>query len=266
MSLKIYGLYYAASDRVVWLCEELSEILPSFKYELFVYPRGLEDSEGKKTLMGLHAAGTAPTMVDSTVEPPITLAESGAIVEYLIHVHGQGHFSVAPSAGPHAYSQFLYWSHFAGSSLMSFLDANLLGQALTASKGSPTPDDGMPYMVHQAFQKRTVNHLQQLDDRLAHSKYLAGDDNVTAADFLTIFSLTTFRVFSPVDLSDRPNILRYLADVTARPAYRRTMLKAETGVPPLIQPLVPLFPFEVLLGAATWETVPGLVNVKDGQA
>lgn len=264
MSLKIYCLYYAASDRVVWLCEELSEILPTFKYELFVYPRGLEDSEGKKTLMGLHPAGTAPTMVDTTVDPPITLAESGAIVEYIIQVHGKGHFSVGPSAGPHAYSQYLYWLNFASGSLMSFLDSNLLAQALTACKGAPTPEDGMAYMVHQSFQKRTVNHLQQLDDRLSKSKYLAGDDNVTAADFLTIFSLTTFRVFSPVDLSGHPNILRYLADVTARPAYRRTMQKAETGVPPLIQPLVPLFPFEVLLGAASWETVPGLV--KDGHS
>lgn len=259
MSLKIYCLRYAASDRVVWLCEELSELLPSFKYELFVYDRGMEDSEGKMMLVSLHAAGTAPTMVDSTVSPAITLAESGAIIEYLIHVHGQGHFSVSPSAGPHAYAEHQYWYNFAGASFQAFLDANLLGQALTALKGVPTPEEGMAYLVYKAFKTRTTNHLKQLDDRLARSKYLAGDE-VTSADFNMIFSLTTFRVFLPVDLAAHPNILRYLVDVTGRPAYRRTMKKAEMGLPPLIQPLVPMFPFEVLLGTAGWDTVPGLVK------
>ncbi|KAK5052625.1 hypothetical protein LTR84_002490 [Exophiala bonariae] len=262
MSLKIYCLHYAASDRVVWLCEELSELVPSFKYELFVYERGMEASEGKKMLVSLHAAGTAPTMVDSTVSPTITLAESGAIIEYLIHVHGQGHFSVSLSAGPHAYAEYSHWYNWAGASFQAFLDANLLGQALTALKGAPIPEDGMAYLVHQAFKNRTLNHLKQLDDRLARSKYLAGNE-ITAVEFYMIFSLTTFRVFLPVDLAGHANVLRYLADITARPAYRRTMEKAEKGLQPLIQPLVPLFPFDVLLGAASWDTVPGLV--KDGQ-
>lgn len=258
MSLKIYCLLFSASDRVVWLCEELSEVIPTFKYELVVYPRGLEDSEGKKTLLGLHPSGTAPTMVDTTVDPPVTLTESAAIIDYIIHVHGKGHFSVGPSAGPQVYAQYLFWFNFAHGSFQAALDANLLGRALT-QKGEPTQEDFMAHIVFKAFKQKTPNHLKQLETRLLHSKYLAGDQ-VTAAEFINIFALTTFRVFAPLDLTGYPNILRWLADITSRPAYRRTLEKAENGVPPLIQSVVPQFPWEVLGGVAGWETVPGLVK------
>lgn len=260
MSLKIYTLLFAVSDRVIWLCEELSEVIPTFKYELFVYARGLEDSEGKKALMGLHPSGTAPTMVDSTVDPPVTIAESGAIVDYIIHVHGKGHFSVGPSAGPQAYAQYLYWFNFAAGSFQPFLDANILSKALT-QKGEPKQeDDFMTFIVFTFFKKRTTEHLNQLNTRLSQSKYLADGDDVTAADFMNIFAVTTFRAISPYDLTPYPNILRWLADVTSRPAYRRTMEKAERGVPPLIQPIVPQFPWEVLTGMVGWETVPSLAK------
>ncbi|KEF59684.1 uncharacterized protein A1O9_04530 [Exophiala aquamarina CBS 119918] len=117
----------------------------------------------------------------------------------------------------------------------------------------------MTFIVFTAFKKNTAKHLKQVDARLSQSKYLAGDD-ITAADFMNIFAVTTFRVISPYDLSEYPHILSWLKDVTSRPAYRRTMEKAERGVPPLIQPVVPQFPWEVLGGLAGWETVPGLVK------
>lgn len=191
-------------------------------------------------------------MVDTTVSPLITMAESQAILEYIINVHGQGHFSVSPTAEPHAYSQYLYWLSFANGSFQAFLDANLLGLSIVQQSNV----DPSGNFIYQAFQARTQNHLKQFNDRLAQSKYLAGDD-FTAADMMNIYGLTVFRGMYPVDLTEYPHIPRYLADITSRPAYRRAMEKGEDGMPPMIQANVPRFSVEVLLSMASWKTVFG---------
>lgn len=252
MSVKIYHLHFAQSDRIIWLCEELSALIPTFEYELHVFARGDEASEGKRVLSELHPSATAPTMVDTTVSPPITMTESQAMLEYIINVHGQGHFGVSPAAGPHAYSQYLYWLSFANGSFQAFLSANLIAGSLVQQSAA----DPSGNFVYHHFQARTKNHLKQYDDRLAESKYLAGND-FTAADIMNIYGLTMYRGIDPMDLTEYPHILRYLADITSRPGYGRTMEKGEDGLPPMIQAKVPQLPFEVLLSVASWKTVFG---------
>ncbi|KIX08697.1 uncharacterized protein Z518_03354 [Rhinocladiella mackenziei CBS 650.93] len=253
MSLTIYHLHWGQSDRIVWLCEELAELIPNFTYSLVIFPRGLPDSEGKKNLFSLHPSGTAPTMVDESTTPPIIMTESQAILEYIINVHGQGHFQITPSAGPHTYSQYLYWLCFANGSFQAFLSANLLGESLINQPGaSIDPSQNWAYLHYSA---RTPNHLNQYNNRLAESKYLAGEE-FSAADMMSIYAFTLYRAVHSIDLTDYPHILRWLGDVTSRPAYRRALEKCEDGLPPLIQAKVPKVPLPVLMSVESWKVVP----------
>ncbi|MEO6625422.1 MAG: glutathione binding-like protein, partial [Burkholderiaceae bacterium] len=72
-----------------------------------------------------------------------------------------------------------------------------------------------------------------VDKRLAEVPFLAGQE-LTAADIMTVFSLTTMRLFRPYDLSRWPNILAYLQRIGERPAYQRAMQKAEPDMTPLL--------------------------------
>ncbi len=100
MGLVVHHLHVAQSERVVWLCEELG-----LDYELRTYTRAasmMAPAEYK----ALHRAGTAPVVQDGD----LTLAESGACIEYISHRHGGG-WLFLPPAHP-AYADFLYWWHW----------------------------------------------------------------------------------------------------------------------------------------------------------
>ena len=75
MSLKVYHLRLSQSERVTWLLEELQ--LP---YELHIFDRDPVSALAPAELKALHPAGTAPFFEDTTVDPPVRLGESGAIV------------------------------------------------------------------------------------------------------------------------------------------------------------------------------------------
>lgn len=75
--------------------------------------------------------------------------------------------------------------------------------------------------------------FSMLNQRLGETPYLAGKE-LTAADIMTVFSLTTMRLFKPYDLSPWPNILAYLQRIGARLAYRRAMEKADPDLTPVL--------------------------------
>ena len=51
---------------------------------------------------------------------------------------------------------------------------------------------------------------------------------------MSVFSLTTMRLFQPLDLRPYPNILAYLQRIGTRPAYRRAMAKADPDLAPML--------------------------------
>jgi len=79
--------------------------------------------------------------------------------------------------------------------------------------------------------------LSTIDQRLGEAPYLAGAE-LTAADIMSVFSLTTMRLFMPYDLSPWPNILAYLQRIGARSAYQRAMKKADPDLAPLLSPTI----------------------------
>jgi len=202
--ITIYHLDSSRSERIVWLMEELA--LP-YRLELFKrQPTGAAPD----TLKSIHALGRAPIIRDGET----VLAESGAIVDYIIHRYGQGRLAVAPESQD--YARYLYWLHFAEGSLMAVLIVPLVLTRVPEGTASPA---GVRML------ERMRQTLVYIDAELAKASYFAGD-TFSAADLMMTFPFTTMRLFLNYDLAPYPNILAFLARIEARPAYRKAMAVA----------------------------------------
>lgn len=211
--LVVHHLGMSQSDRIVWLCEELG-----LDYELRLYSRHPETGAAPPEYAALHPFGKSPVITDGD----FVLAESGAIIEYLINRYGGGRLIVGPGATN--YADYLFWFHFANGSLMPALMLDLI----------PSGPAGDPYGLFRAnFQQRVDRAYAFLDARLSGHPYLAGSD-LTAADIMSVFPLTTMRKFVPRDLSPYPGVRGYLKRIGARPAFQRMMKKADPGIEALL--------------------------------
>jgi len=207
--LTVHHLGKSQSERIVWLCEELD-----IPYELKCYARDPVTILAPPEYKALHPSEAAPVITDGD----IVLAESGAVVDYVIARHGGGRLALPPDHPDFAY--YLYWLHFSNGTLQPNMGRNMTLNWIEAPKDHP---------VVKGIAARLVRALRQIDTRLSTATYLAGDD-FTAADIMTVFSLTTMRYFLPVDLQPYPNILAYLQRIAARPAYQRAMAKGDPGM------------------------------------
>lgn len=211
--LTVHHLGISQSERIVWLCEELA-----IPYELKVYERDPVTRLGPPEYKALHPLGTAPIIADGDT----VLAESTAIVEYILAKYGNGALTVPPSDP--AFADYLYWFHFANGSFQpSLMRCMVLARA-------EVPADKP---VAQFADARRKQALALVDQQLGKTAYLAGE-SLTAADIVAVFSLTTMRAFYPFDLSPYPNILAYLQRIGAREAYRRAMKKGDPGMTPML--------------------------------
>ena len=199
--ITVYHLESSRSERIVWLMEELG--LP---YKLEVFPRE-PNGAAPPPYKEIHALGRAPAIRDGDT----VLAESGAIVEYIVHRHGGGRLAV-PSTDP-SYARYVYWLHFAEGSLMSLLLIVLVLSRVKEATASP---------VSARMRERMNQLLAFVDREIAGGPWFAGG-TFTAADVMMVFPFTTLRAFLDYDLAPYANILAYLERIEARPAYRKAM-------------------------------------------
>jgi glutathione S-transferase len=207
--LVVHHLAKSQSERIVWLCEELA-----IPYELKRYPRDPVTMLAPADYKALHPIGTAPLITDGDV----VLAESGAVVEYIIAKYGKRRLTL--SADHPDFAQFLYWFHFANGTLQAGMGRLMLLNRLKLA------DDNQILLGARA---RVDRAFDLLDGRAGNAEYLAGDE-FTSADIMTCFSLTTMRYFQPYDLGRYPNIVGYLARIAGRQAYRQAMEKGDPGM------------------------------------
>jgi len=205
--LTVHHLGRSQSERIVWLCEELG-----IPYELKCYVRAplLAPADYK----ALDPIGAAPVITDGD----LVLAESGAVVAYIIARYGEGRLAL--TYGHPDFAQFLYWFHFANGTLQASM-----GRSMILGRLKLAADD--PVMV--AAKGRLDRSFDLIEARTGEARYFAGKE-FTAADIMMGFSLTTMRYFLPYDLAPFPNLRAYLQRIGSRPAYRRAMEKGDPGM------------------------------------
>ena len=205
--LTVHHLRLSQSERIVWLCEELG-----IDYDLKLYDRRSDNAAAPDEYKALHPNGTSPVITDGD----LTLAESGAIVNYISGKYADWRRTPGPEDKNFAQHQF--WFNFANG---SFVANFMMNFAANHAGGDP------PAFV----QDRTQRGWQQIEDQLEATPFFGGT-NLTTADIMMVFPLTTMRLFGQETLEDRPNLMTYLKRIGERPAYRRAMEKAEPGFQP----------------------------------
>ncbi|TPQ30820.1 glutathione S-transferase [Bradyrhizobium guangdongense] len=207
--LTVHHLGKSQSERIVWLCEELG-----IPYELKRYARDPVTILAPADYKALHPIGAAPVIQDGDV----VLAESGAIVEYIVAKYGQGRLTLRPDDPD--FAQFLYWFHFANGTFQASMGRVMILNRLKLAEDNP---------MLLAMRARLDRAFDLVEARVGEAEYLAGKA-FTTADIMMGFTLTTMRYFQPYDLARCPNIAKYLARIGARPAYRRAMEKGDPGM------------------------------------
>jgi glutathione S-transferase len=211
--LTVHHLGKSQSERIVWLCEELA-----IPYELKIYDRDPVTRLGPPEYKALHPLGTAPIITDGE----LVLAESNAIIEYLMARHGSGDLVPAPSDAN--FPDYLYWFHFANGTLQPNIGRSMIMGRVDVPADNPTA---------QFVSSRRQLAMNLLETRLGEKAFLAGE-TFSAADIVTVFSLTTMRLFFQFDLAPYPNILLYLQRIGKREGYRRAMAKGDPGMEPML--------------------------------
>lgn len=204
--LTVHHLNISQSERIIWLLEELE--LP---YELCVYRRDPSTQLAPAELRSVHPLGSAPVLCDGE----IVMAESGAIIEYVIARYGNGRLCV-PVTSPQ-YPDYLYWFHYANGSLMTQIGVNWI-TAMAAQQSSESP-------LLPTLRERLECYLQWVEDHLSQVTYFTGSE-FTAADIMMHFPFGTMKAFYNVGLDNRPNIKAWFARISDRVGYQRAMKAA----------------------------------------
>jgi glutathione S-transferase len=198
----LHHLNNSRSQRIVWLLEELA-----VPYRIEQHRRDPKTNLAPPALKAVHPLGKAPVIEDGE----LAVAESGAIIEYLVERYGKGR--LAPKRSTPEHVRYLQWMHFAEGTLMLHLVARMyLGRVADGAHPVRTRVDGM-----------VGDELDLVERELAGSEYLAGEQ-FTAADIQMMFPLE-FAAFYELIADRHPRTRAYVARMQARPAYRRAIDK-----------------------------------------
>ena len=212
--ITVHHLNNSRSQRMVWLLAELG-----LDYDIKRYQRDPQTMLAPASLRAVHPLGKSPVITDGE----LTLAESGAIIDYLIERYGAGRF--APAAGTPARLRYNYWLHYAEGSAMTPL---LLKLVFDRIESAPMPffvkpiAKGISAKVKSSFiEPQLKQHLDYLEGELGQSGWFAGDA-FSGADVQLSFVLEAAAARGGLDAS-RPKLMDFLKRIHARPAYQRAL-------------------------------------------
>ncbi len=210
----VHHLNNSRSQRVLWLLEELG-----LDYEIHRYERDPATMLAPPALKQVHPLGKSPVITDG----PLTLAESGAIIEYVVGRYGADR--LAPALGTVEHVRYLYWLHYAEGSMMPPLLMRLVFNRIA---NAPMPffvkpvARGIAQKANDTFIGPQLKlHLDYLEGELGNSEWFAGRE-FSAADIQMSFPLEAARQRAGLDES-RPRLMNFLQRIHARPAYLRAL-------------------------------------------
>jgi len=212
--LTIHHLEDSRSQRVLWLLEELG-----VPYEVRRYERDKTTRLAPPELLKVHPLGKSPVITDGET----TVAETGAIVEYLVDTYGQGRMRPAP--GTPDFMRYRYWLHFAEGSAMPYLVMKLVFDRI-----ANTPMNFLIKPVARGIADKVLSgfvmpnirrQLDYMEAELAQRDWFSGAE-FSAADVMMSFPLEAAAQRGGLDAS-KPKLSSFLERIHARPAYRRAL-------------------------------------------
>ncbi|OOG65580.1 glutathione S-transferase [Rhodanobacter sp. B04] len=210
----VHHLNNSRSQRILWLLEELG-----VPYEIKRYQRDPKTMLAPPELRAVHPLGKSPVITDGE----LTLAESGAITEYLADRYGAG--TLIPAHGTTARLRCNYWLHYAEGSAMPPL---LLKLVFRKVESAPAPffvkpiARGIAHKVLSSFVDPQLKlHLDYLEGELGQSEWFAGNA-FSVADIQLSFPLEAFAARGGLD-AGYPRLSTFLQRIHARPAYQRAL-------------------------------------------
>jgi glutathione S-transferase len=208
----VHHLENSRSHRILWLLEELG-----VPYEIVAYKRNKKTMLAPPELLKIHPLGKSPVIVDGAN----TIAESGAIIEYLVENYGPDR--MAPAPGTPARQRYIYWMHYAEGSAMPILLLKLVFQRMPL---------GVPFFIRpiaRAISKKAqtsfidpqmARHMAYWNGELSKAPWFAGEA-FSAADIQMSFPLEGAE--ARFNLDKYPAVRAFLEKVRGRPAYKRAI-------------------------------------------
>ena len=209
--ITVHHLERSRSHRVLWLLEELG-----VEYELKKYARDPKTMLGPPELRKIHPLGKAPLVTDGDR----TLAESGAILDYLVETHGGGRLK--PKVGTPERLRYDYWLHYAEGSAMPPLLLKLIFETIKQKAPwivRPIAKGIAGKVLGDFVHPQMKLHFDWVESELGKSQWFAGDE-LTAADIQMSFPV---EAHASRNGSSQPNTAAWLERVRARPAYQRAI-------------------------------------------
>ena len=212
--LRVHHLNNSRSQRVLWLLEELG-----VPYDIVRYQRQ-SDMRAPKELRAIHPLGKSPVITDNGN----TVAESGAIVDYIVSTYGQGRLIPPPNTPERL--RYTYWLHYAEGSAMPPLLMKLLFTLMP--KRAPALLRPLVRKVSSSALTTIVipqlkQHMAFWEEELSKSPWFAGNE-FTAADIQMSFPLEAASARGGLE-QGHPKAMAFLERIHARPAYQRALEK-----------------------------------------
>lgn len=214
--ITIHHLENSRSQRILWLLEELG-----LDYDIKKYQRDPVTHLAPPEMLSLHPLGKAPVITDGDD----TLAESGAIIEYLVRKYDHGR--LRPVEGTPGGLAYTYCLHYAEGTFMSLMILSLI---ISRIETAPMPffakpiAKGIAAKVRNGYLDRNVKrNLDFMESMLNKSLWFCGDE-LTAADIQMSFAVEAASVRTSLQ-DDYPKLAEYLERIKARPAYQRALEK-----------------------------------------
>lgn len=212
--ITVHHLNNSRSQRVLWLLEELG-----VEYQIKHYQRDSKTMLAPPELKAVHPLGKSPVITDGD----LTIAESGAIIEYLVERYGNGKF--IPAAGTPERLRYTYWMHYAEGSMMPFLVMKLIFGVIP--KRSPALIRPIANAIVNNVDKNFLGPnlrtgLDFIESELGKSTWFAGEE-ITGADIQMSFVMEASAARGPD--GNRPKCAAYVKRMQERPAYQRALKK-----------------------------------------
>ena len=213
--ITVHHLNNSRSQRILWLLEELG-----CEYQIKKYQRDPQTLLAPVELRRVHPLGKSPVITNGAD----TIAESGAIIEYLVDTYGDGR--LRPPEGTPERRRYTYWLHYAEGSAMTPLLLKLIFSRL--------PRGPMPFVIRPVVkgvasrvQENYIDpqlkaHTDYWESELVRSTWFAGEA-FTAADIQMSFPLEGAQARIAWQLGDKTRA--FLGRIHERPAYQRALQK-----------------------------------------